>query len=54
MQNFSKDKPYGMPTSMMEKFHNDPAFIEHTKPFRAFISHSPSSSSVFARNAPLP
>jgi len=51
MQNFSKDQPYGMPTSMMENLHNNPAFIEHVNPFTPFNKHSPSSSNVFGRNA---
>jgi len=50
-QNFSKDQPYGMLTSMMEYLHNNPAFIEHTNPFTLFNTHNPSSSSVLGRNA---
>jgi hypothetical protein len=41
-----------MPTSMMANFHNNPAFTEHANPFTLFNTHNPSSSSVFARNAP--
>ena len=51
MQNFSKDQPYGMPTSMMANLHNNPVFTEHANPFTPFNKHSPSSSSVFGRNA---
>jgi len=51
-QNYSKNQPYSMPTSMMENFHNNPSFTEHENPFPPFNSHSPSSSSVFGRNAP--
>jgi len=54
MQNFSKDQPYGMPTSMMANLHNNPAFTEHANPFTPFNTHSPSSSSVFGRNTPPP
>ena len=52
MQNFSKDQPFGVPTSMMANLHNNPAFTEHENPFIPFNTHSPSSSSVFGRNAP--
>jgi hypothetical protein len=52
MQIFSKDQPYIMPASMMENLHNNHAFTEHANPFTQFNSHSPSSSSVFGRNAP--
>jgi len=41
-----------MPTSMMENLHNNPAFTEHANPFTPFNTHSPSSSSVFGKNAP--
>ena len=51
-QNFSKDQPYYMPTSMIENLHNNPAFTKHANPFTSFNPHSPSSSSVFGRNAP--
>ena len=51
-QNFSKDQPYSMPTSMMTNLHNYPAVTEHANPFTPFNSHSPSSFSVFGRNAP--
>jgi hypothetical protein len=52
MRNFSMDQPYDMPTSMMANLHNIPAFTEHANPFKPFNTHSPSSSSVFGRNAP--
>jgi hypothetical protein len=52
MENFSKDQPYGMLTSLMENFHNIDAFTEHANPFTPFNTHSPSSSSVFGINAP--
>jgi len=51
-QKFSKDQPYGMPTSIMANLHNNRAFTEHANPFTPFNSHSPSSSSVFGINAP--
>jgi len=41
-----------MPTSMMVNFHNNHAFTEHANPFTPFNTHSPSSYSVFGRNAP--
>jgi len=50
-QNSYRDKPYGMPTSMMENFHNIPPFTEHANPFTPFNTHSPSSSSVFGRSS---
>jgi len=52
MQNFSKDQPYGMPTSMMKNSYNDPALTEHANPFTPLNTHSPSSFSVSGRNAP--
>jgi len=51
MQNFSRDQPYGMPTSTTENFHKIPEFTEHVNPFTPFNTHSPSSSSVFGRSA---
>ena len=48
--NFSRDQPYGMPTSMVTNLHNIPAFTEHANPFTPFNTHSPSSSSVFGRS----
>jgi len=48
-QNFSKDQPYGMPTSMMANLHNNPAFTEHANPFTLFNPHSPSSSSFWQK-----
>jgi hypothetical protein len=46
-QNFSRDQPYSMLTSMMTNLHNISAFIEHANPFTPFNTHIPSSSSVF-------
>jgi len=51
IENSSRDQPYGMPTSMMEKLHNIPAFIEHANPFTPFNTHSPSISCGFGRSA---
>jgi len=52
MQNLSRDQSYGMPTSMMKNLHNILSFTKHANPFTPFNMHSPSSSSVFGRNAP--
>jgi len=52
MQNFSKDEPYGIQTSMMENLHNNHVFIGHENPFTPFNTHSPSSFSIFGINAP--
>jgi len=52
MPNFSREQPYGMPTSLMINLHdNEFALTEHVHPFTQFNSHSPSSSSTFGRNA---
>ena len=50
-QNFSREQPYGMPTSMTTNLHNVPAFTEHANPYMPFNTHNPSSSSVFGRSA---
>lgn len=42
-----------MQTSMMENLHNISAFIEKEYPVTPYNTHSPSSSSVFGKNAPL-
>jgi len=53
MQTFVREQPYGMPTSMMENLHNNASiFADLANPFTPYNAHSPSSSSVFGRNAP--
>jgi len=52
MQNLSREQPFGMPTSMMENFHNNvSASADHVNPLTPFNAHSPSSSIVFGRSA---
>jgi len=53
MQNLFREQPYGMPTSMMTSLHNNASmFTDHANPFTSYNAHSPSSSSIFGRNAP--
>ena len=48
MQSVSLEQPYGMPTLMMENFHNNvSASVDHVNLFTSFNTHSPSSSTVF-------
>jgi len=38
MHNLSMEQPYGMPTSLMENFHNNAsAFADHANPFTSLI-----------------
>jgi hypothetical protein len=53
VQNLSREQPYGMPTSMMANLHNIAStFADHANSFTSYNTHSPSSSSIFDRNAP--
>ena len=52
-QNLFREQTYGMPTSMMTSLHNNTStFADHANPFTPYNAHSPSSSSIFGRNAP--
>ena len=54
MQNFTREQPYGMLTFMMASLHNNAStFVDHENPLTPYNAHSPSSLSIFGRNAPL-
>jgi hypothetical protein len=53
MQNFTREQPYGMLTSMMASLYNNAStFVDHANPFTPYNAHRPLSSSIFGRNAP--